>query len=62
MRGDYGMREFFKKQIFSVVSTGNRAREGGMPVRGREKTCVAIARRMGGGFRWFIYTPAFTAS
>ena len=35
-------------------------RKGVMPRR--ERTCVAISERIGGGLRLFIYTPVFTVS
>ena len=45
----------------SFVSTGVRKRERG-DIRQREKTCVAIARRIGGLLLRLYILPVFTVS
>ena len=44
----------------SFVNTGVSGGESG--IRRRERTCVAIDGRIGGGLRGFINTPIFTVS
>jgi len=39
----------------SLVSTGVCERERGHKLRGRERTCVATAGRIGGGLRYGLY-------
>ena len=45
------------RACLSFVSTGVRERERG-GIRQREKTCVAIARRIGGLCYGYIYSPS----
>ena len=46
--------------VFPFVSRGVHRRKRG--IRGREKTCVAVARRIVRGLCWYIYTPVITVS
>ena len=48
------------KLVFLLLARKCTEEKGGMC--GRERTCVAISGKIGGGLRWFIYTAVFTAS
>ena len=48
--------------IFVFLSLARMSAEEKENIRGNEKTCVTIDRRIGGGFFWFIYTPVFAVS
>ena len=46
--------------IFVFLLLARKSAEEKGDIGGKEKKCITIEKRIGGGLRWFIYTPVFT--